>query len=284
MPTTVPFQKKIASFDFSYTAILAMAKRRRYFTISIFSWLVILILAAVILVPSIQTILEARAELSTAAAELDTKQQLITSLQSLDTQDIARANKVLAAALPIEKPVLPVLYSVDRLAAQAQVSVSDFQVSPGLLGTSSGKLETQVSDASLISPKLATLPLKMNVAGGFDSLSKFFQSLDNVVPFIQINSIEFSTDNLPTSVSSPQQTQSSSSAQYSAEVALSSLYLKSALPSGDVKSIVPLNSKELSLLDRLTIANNQREQDTLNVALPTAATTSGIQFLDPNSQ
>lgn len=270
MSTTVSFEKKLAGFDFSMDSILALAKRRRYFSISLLAWLSIIVLLALVVVPAVQGILAIRQELMTAQDELDTKQRLISSLDALDTTDITRANTVLSAALPVEKPVLPVLYSIDRLATNALVSVANFQVSPGLLGTGSAKLTAAATTVSPISPLLATLPLKMNVSGGFTNLSTFFQSLDNVVPFIQINSIQFSTD--------AKANEATSSAEYSAEVALSSLYLKNAFTGGKVTSVVQLTPREVALLDRLTKSNEERLADSVNAAVPVMASSSGLIF------
>ncbi len=270
MSTTVSFEKKLAGFDFSMDSILALAKRRRYFSISLIAWLSIIVLLVLVVVPAVQSILAIRQELMTAQDELDTKQRLISSLDALDTTDITRANNVLSAALPVEKPVLPVLYSIDRLATNALVSVANFQVSPGLLGTGSAKLTAAATTVSPISPLLATLPLKMNVSGGFTNLSTFFQSLDNVVPFIQINSIQFSTD--------AKASEATTSAEYSAEVALSSLYLKNAFTGGKVTSVVQLTPREVALLDRLTKANEERLADSVNAAIPVMASSSGLIF------
>lgn len=274
MSTQVTFTKK-ASMDLSVATIMALAKRRRYLSISVVSWVVIIILTAVVLVPAVQTILEIRDQLAVASEELDTKNQLISGLQGLDTQEIARMNLILSAALPIDKPVLPVLYSIDRLATDATVSLSNFQVSPGLLGTASAKLDSSApggSQVSAISPQIAALPLKMSVSGKFNNLSTFFQSLDNVVPFIQINSIQFATDATTKTASG--------SADYIAEVALSSLYLKNSVAKGEVKAVAPLSAKELTLLERLTKANEARLADTANTVAPTISTTSGLIFTD----
>ncbi len=273
MATPVSFQKKALGFDFSMSSIMAIAKRRRYFTISILSWVAILALIALVLVPAVQSILAIQKDLETASAELTKKQQLITGLSTLDANELQRANTILAAALPIEKPVLPVLYSIDRLATEATVSVSNFQVSPGLLGTSSGKL-SEAAQVSKISPQIATLPLKMGVSGGFGNLSTFFQSLDNVVPFIQINSIQFSSEVGQTAATSTE------SATYTAEVSLSSLYLKSALAKGTVTSVAPLNTAEKDLLQRLTLANEATLADSAKAGAPIIATSSALQFID----
>jgi hypothetical protein len=112
----------------------------------------------------------------------------------------------------------------------------------------------------------------MSVAGGFDALSGFFQSLDNVVPFIQINSIDFSS-----TLADPA-TKATASAQYSAEVSLSSLYLKSAIQPGTLTSIAPLTPNDLALIDRLTLANQQREADTVAVSPVTEASSSANLF------
>lgn len=272
MAISEAFQSKTVKSELNMKSILAMAKRRRYMTISVLAWATILLLIVTIVAPSVQSILEARATLATATDELAAKERTIQSLQSLDVREIGRQNQILAAALPIEKPVLPLLYSVDRLATNALVSVSNFQVTPGLLGTGSAKLVAQTGAASPISPQLATLPLKMSVAGGFDALSGFFQSLDNVVPFIQINSIDFSS-----TLADPD-AKATASAQYSAEVSLSSLYLKSAIQPGTLTSIAPLTSNDLALIDRLTLANQQREADTVAVSPVTEASSSANLF------
>jgi hypothetical protein len=247
------------------TEVLLFVRRRRFLTISIISWAAMAALAVAVVVPQVQKILAIRSEMDTVQTKLDADQSFVTSLQALNSSDVARANVVLSATLPQEKPVLPLLYSLNRLAASAQVSVSEFEITPGLLGTGSGKLDDSRT-GSTIDPQLAALPLRMNVAGPFDNLSSFFKSLDFVLPLIQIRSIEFSTTKRDASTAT-------NSAQYSANVELSTLYMKSKPPTGVETTISDLSQSDLALIEKLSSSYAQREAD--NAAQVTEASSAG---------
>lgn len=223
-----------------------------------------------VVIPQVQRIYVRLQEIKATETTLAEKRSYLQGLESLNEAEIARANTVLSVALPQEKPVLPLLFSVDRLATTAQVSLSNFQISPGLLGSSSATLDTANSSLSSISPGLASLPLQMDVAGAFENLSTFFKSLDGVVPFIQINSIQFA--------SAQQGTTATTSAQYTAQVELSSLYLKSKPAVETTQTITQLSAQDISLIDQLAVADAQRQSDSQQQsALSTQASSSGTR-------
>ncbi|MEP7167388.1 MAG: hypothetical protein ABI758_05410 [Candidatus Woesebacteria bacterium] len=266
----------IGGVEISAQSVLSFARRRRFFAISALSWVIMLILAITVVVPQVQQILARRSEIALVQAEVDKNQTFINSLESLDTSDLTRANTVLSASLPQEKPVLPFLYSLNRLAAGAQVSVSDFEISPGLLGTSSGTLDNARA-ASTIDPQLAALPLRMNVAGGFENLSTFFKSLDFVLPLIQITSIQFASVQKTTSTTST----ASGSAQYTAKVDLSSLYMKSKPVVGEETTIANLSPADTALLEKLTSSYTQREADNAQQSVEASASGRTNLFVSP---
>lgn len=254
---TEPSAKKV---DLTFPVLLAMARRRRYMTVSVISWVVILILSVAVVVPAVQQIVTKMESITEVEAKIAEQQAKVDGLERLNSGEIDQANTVLEGALPREKPVLPLLYSLDRLATSAQVSVSNFQISPGLLGTESGKLDTS-STTNAISPSISALPLKMNVAGGFENLSKFFKSLDDVVPFIQVNSIKFQSQS-----TDKKAVVASGSAQYEADVDLSSLYLKQAISDELKGNVVPLSEADKALLDKLSGAFAQHQSDSVSQA------------------
>lgn len=265
MANTTLGSLKIGKTTITPTDVLLFMRRRRFLTISIISWIAMTVLTIAVIVPQVQKILETRSEMATVQEKLDADTSFVTSLQALNSSDISKANVVLSASLPQEKPVLPLLYSLNRLAASAQVSVSEFEISPGLLGTGSGKLDDSRA-GSTIDPQLAALPLRMNVAGGFENLSTFFKSLDFVLPLIQIRSIEFSTDRRDASTAT-------SSAQYNAKVELSTLYMKAKPPTGVETTIANLSQSDLALIEKLSSSFAQREAD--NAAQVVEASAAG---------
>lgn len=235
--------------------ILGSIRRRTFFALSIVSWIIILILTLAVLVPRISQTLALRAHVVALRDDIAKKQTQLATLASLTQSQIVRDQEVLRGVLPQEKPVLPLLYSLDRLAIASQVSVSNFTISPGLLGTGSAKLDANVTPTT-ISPILLALPLKMNVTGQFENLRSFFTSLDSVVPFIQVDSIEFGV------VQSTTAPVVASSSAYTADVKLSTLYIGRALK-GD-GDIVLFTKDQQDLLSQLTQAYTQRETDAAN--------------------
>ncbi len=232
--------------------ILSQLRRRKFLTYSIVAWVVMVLCTIVFIVPSSTALRTSYRLLSEEKEKISIQQQQIETLEQLSLDDVRREHDVLSGVLPEEKPVLPLLYSLDRLAIGASVSVSNFSLSPGILGSGSGKID-ESAQKTTISPLLLALPLKMQVEGSFDNLRTFFSSLDSVVPFIQVDTIAFRTSAASTTPAA------SAGAQYSAEVELSSLFVAKA-PSGQGE-VTARTSEQMQLLEKLKIAYAQRESD-----------------------
>lgn len=255
MPTKVTGLSQSSRQGLTLAMLGTLARRRRYLAVSVLSWIVIVVLTILLVIPQINSILTTTSAIAEKDGVLADKTAYSTALAALSVEEMTRQTTIVNAALPQQKPVLPLLYSVDKIALQSQVAVSNFEVSPGLVGTTSGKLET-TSITSSISPDILALPLKMDVSGAFESLNVFFKALDDVVPFIQVNSVDFATADKGDGIATR-------SAQYSAQVELSSLYAKPKSEVTGPAQIRPLTAQETALLDRLSRAYEARQADAL---------------------
>ncbi|MBP9700238.1 type 4a pilus biogenesis protein PilO [Candidatus Woesebacteria bacterium] len=251
-------------------AILASARKRRFFTISIISWLTIAVLAVVVLLPAVQSILTSMSELTTKQDELTTLRTQVDALSSVDETLERQRIAILQAALPAEKPVLPLLYSLDKLAIQSQVGISNFQVSPGEL---SSLTKEGARTESTLAPGVFSLPLQMQVTGTFMNLNSFFKQLDTIVPLVRITTIEFEGAD----ASALQSATASESAMYQANVTMESLFVSiSPSTSGTIES--SLRPEHVELLERLTAAYSERQTDVAlqSVAISTGSATRNI--------
>lgn len=245
-------------------ALIATARKRRFFTLSIISWLTIALLSVVVLLPAVQSILTSMSELSEKQEDLDTLRTQVESLSTVDESIERQRIAILQAALPAEKPVLPLLYSLDKLAIQSQVGISNFQVSPGEL---SSLTKEGSRTESTLAPGVFSLPLQMQVSGTFANLNSFFKQLDTIVPLVRITTIEFEGADTSTTESAS----ASGSAVYQANVTMESLFVSIAPTANGVVSS-NLTPEHLALIERLTAAYSERQTD---VALQTVSISTG---------
>ncbi len=236
--------------------ILVLARKRRFFTVSVLSWLIMAVLAVTVLVPQVKLIVEALTQLQEKETELTAITAKVSALQGIDTSLLTADIAVLETALPSQKPVLPLLYSLDKLAGASQVAISNFQVSPGDISTSSADLMSGTSLESQLAPGVLALPLDLDVTGSFSNMNTFFKTLDDVVPLIHVTSIEFAAYS-----GGSAQASATSSALFQANVSLESLYTANKKPGLAAAEKVDLTPEEKNLVEKLRTAYQTRQAD-----------------------
>lgn len=260
----------LSSFSSELTLehILIMARRRRFLTYSVIALSVCAILLLFFILPSVNSILESRREIVTKEEELASVLETVNKLSTLDRQEIQASIKILETTLPPEKPVVPLLYSLDRLATQAQVSIADFEVNPGSLSTNSADIDLESKQESPLAPNVYSLPLEVDVSGTFENMNNFFRLLDNVIPLMRVASITFGGSDSTTKVASE-------SGMFQAQVKLESLYtIPKTTQVVDAKTLTVLTPEDRKALDTLSAAYQTYLVDLSNQTAGTGGTTS----------
>ncbi len=184
----MPNKLSFSLSEVTLPVLLALARKRRYLTVSIVSWIVVGILFVVAVVPQIQQIYATMQDIAVAEKEFANLQSQVTLLRSVDESAVKSDVALLTTVLPASKPVLPLLSSLETVALQTQVSLSNFQVNPGNIASESGTANTIES----VIKGVQALPFQLEVNGSFDSINSFFRLLDLQVPLVNITSIQFS--------------------------------------------------------------------------------------------
>jgi Tfp pilus assembly protein PilO len=127
-------------------------------------------------------------DLEGKVANVDKK---LSILASLDNNTLLAQVREAEEALPSEKDIPGLLASLDRLAYETGVSIVSFQVAPGEV--------TATTSAQAVGAE--SLPFRMSVAGGYDSVKNFLTKAVNSNRALRIRSVAMTTQAGPASVS-----------------------------------------------------------------------------------
>lgn len=238
---------KAAFSNVSLSSILLYLKRHTYLAVAVVSWIIMILLSVLFVAPHVRLISSQMANITTEQVKLDTLSTKLTFLQSLDAPSIANQKALLQNVLPSQKPVTPLISSLEKLAADAGVTFKNFELSPGSVATGGATITAAQSAKGFVSG-VGSLPLKLEVQGGFAQMNTFFKSLDTVIPLVNVKTISF------TQVSQ-NGVLISDSTLYKAAVELESLYSLqdvSAIKADAAEVLVPLSTNDISLLNQLS--------------------------------
>lgn len=260
--------KELSAWDVA--TVVAMAKKRRYLTVAVLSWITIGLLCVFFLLPQLGVLVSNISTVQAKEKELAAVKDRIAFLSSEPAQEIDRHLTVLRTALPETKPVLPLLASLERIAADSSVSVGNLELSPGNVATQAAEVketDSQVQeDVKTAFEGVYALPLRFNMQGTFDNMTAFFKKLDTVVPLILVNTIQFSDTN----ESAPGTDQGQ--AIFRANVELDSIYRK--VEAGDSSiPLTPLTERQKDILATLEEAAQKAQEDANRTIVPEAAGT-----------
>lgn len=216
----MPTQTKSPLANLTLSSIILYLRRRTFLTVAIVSWSVMALLAVAVVLPQIRLISAHTENLGVEEKKLAELQARSRFLLTLDTTVLASQQTMLQQVLPSQKPVTPLISSVERLAENAGVALLGYELSPGTVATQGAEVSTGKAIIKSIVPEVGSLPLKLDVQGAFGQMNTFFKSLDLLVPLVNVKGIDFT-------VLSQTKGAAPESVQYKASVELDSLY---ALP------------------------------------------------------
>lgn len=228
--------------------VVAYLKRHKFLSIALAIWIAVVALTLLILAPRLDAIAKLRVKINTEDKKLTQIQQKLLFLQTLDATSLHNQEIDLQKALPSQKPVTPLLASLEILARNAGILLSSFELSPGLVASQSAATPSEKSGVMAVTryPNIGALPLKMEVHGEFSQMNAFFRSLDLLVPLVQVRSIGFTA-------LSQKKDSGSTEKQYRAEVELDSLYTLSEAKTTEPPETLPaLKPEEITLITRIS--------------------------------
>lgn len=117
-------------------------------------------------------------------------QTKVRELNLAASGEIVQSEDILTAALPSEKPVLPLLSGVWEAAAVGQVELSNVQLSPGLISTNSAQLLNTPSQNRTSIPGVESLSLSVRVSGSLAGIQTFLGSMEHSLPFTSVEKLE----------------------------------------------------------------------------------------------
>ncbi|HSW90069.1 MAG TPA: hypothetical protein VLH19_04320 [Patescibacteria group bacterium] len=238
----------------SLESIVSALKRRRYFTVALVSWIAMGVLSISVLIPQAQQILDVTKQIQSTQSDLDKAKTAAAFADSLSASSLQKELDSFNHVLPATKPIIPLLSSLERVAGNAQITITSFDVVPGKIATQGGTLDTTGQTKSTI-PGLLALPLKLEVMGTFGNMNLFFQGLDEVAPLVHASSIQFAA-------LGSNSKDASASAQFKAVVNLESLFIpdqpKKAV-SGAIPVLVKRTPEQQAVVDRVIQLASQNE-------------------------
>lgn len=254
------------------SSIILYMRRHTYLTVAIVSWAVMIVLTLVFVIPQIQQISTQRSQIAVVEKKLADMVAKVQTLQALNPEELQAQRVLLQTVLPSQKPVTPLISSLEKLASDAGVSLKNFELSPGNVATDSSKPGLQVLAVKGLIQGVGALPLKLEVQGEFSQMNVFFQSLDTVVPLVNVKTIDFTqlTQNVSSLLANT---------QYKASVELESLYALPEAGTGkvDPNAVLPIVSAQERLLIASLSAQVAAQPPTSSVFVPVGSASGSLR-------
>jgi Tfp pilus assembly protein PilO len=254
--------------DLQHINLKALMTNRRYLLMAgtIVALTILMIIGAI--VPQILGSLETYTQIQQQAQKLQalqTKAQALDQIRDLQQEDRSKVDQ----ALPSEKPLLQLITAINTVAQQAQVSVSEVQLSPGKISTSSAGANAGTSSlaasssaqsrtASVVAaatsktsiPGAEKLTVGLKVSGSLAQINQFIQDIEKVAPITDVTSIQLSTGSRSTSVIASSESASPASS-FQAKLQLSTYFFTQSIAATIEAPLPKVGAREQDLLANL---------------------------------
>lgn len=144
------------------------------------------VLLLIIFGPSINTFRTRIGTKKSLEKQLVKLEEKKNSLESIDVQLITDRVVKMERVFPSKKPVVELMASLSRLAAEHNLNFGGVKLSPGKLG-----------DETEAAPDLHDLTFSFQVSGDFAEISGFMKDLENAAPLMKIESVDLSIKTNP---------------------------------------------------------------------------------------
>ncbi|PIY80896.1 MAG: hypothetical protein COY80_00575 [Candidatus Pacebacteria bacterium CG_4_10_14_0_8_um_filter_42_14] len=156
---------------------------RRSLAIAIGLVLASVILLVAVCIPQIKASLEVNTTIAKENERLTKLKQKFSELSNITYQPEYEQIDFVSATLPSHKPLLELITSLYAVTQKSGVVVSNFEISPGLVSTSSAEYVNTGKGA------YDSLELKLSVGGTYDQLQQFMLLTETVTPFTTISEL-----------------------------------------------------------------------------------------------
>ncbi|HUS59766.1 MAG TPA: hypothetical protein VMX76_00050 [Nevskiaceae bacterium] len=146
-------------------------------------FLVVAIIGLAFLKPKITGIFQLRKQIAKDKNTLAQLTQKINALEGLDEKELEIKIEKVLKALPSEKNIAGLLYTLKILSQETEVGLKDIQVSPGELSTRSAQPETKSESG------LPLLSFSLIVEGESEKARNFFDRIETIMPLMKIRGI-----------------------------------------------------------------------------------------------
>ena len=146
-------------------------------------FLVVAVIGLAFLKPKITGIFQLRKQIAKDKNTLAQLTQKINALEGLDEKELEIKIEKVLKALPSEKNIAGLLYTLKILSQETEVGLKDIQVSPGELSTRSAQPETKSESG------LPLLSFSLIVEGESEKARNFFDRIETIMPLMKIRGI-----------------------------------------------------------------------------------------------
>lgn len=173
--------------ELNYRIILS-TRRALVYAVGIGLGAVVLILA--LLIPQVQEVLDLNAQIRKEEPRTEQLRDKLAALESIVATAEYQQVAVVEDALPSNKPLLELLMSLNTVAQQTGVTVTNFSLSPGLVASDSATLQAQLKQRN--ANGYDSLKLDLAISGTFAQIQDFLLQIEQISPFTTVISMNIS--------------------------------------------------------------------------------------------
>ncbi len=158
--------------------------------------------------PQISGILSANGQLAKENEALQTLSRKQLELQQVRSLPEFGEAETVDAVLPSTKPLIELLTSLNAVASAANISITEFEISPGKISTISGQVAAKPTAApeknarakptapKTAAKKLTTLSLQLTAEGSLANVDEFLRQIEKITPITTVTSLSLSREYL----------------------------------------------------------------------------------------
>lgn len=149
-------------------------------------FLVVVVIGLTFLKPKITGIFQLQKQIREDKKRLAQVTEKVNALEGLDEIELETKSEKVLEALPSEKNIASLLYTLKILGQQAGVVLKDIEVSPGELSTRSAQPKTKGE------PEVPLLSFSLTIEGEDEKVRNFFDRIETTLPLMKISLIDLS--------------------------------------------------------------------------------------------
>jgi hypothetical protein len=244
---------------------------RRFLILSVVMMITAVSIVLFALFPQVQQIIQTTGIIRTEDVTLRNLQRKIAGLAQVnDLEEYANRDKV-DQALPVQKPLLPLLETARRVSLSSGASLISIETSPGKLASISAQLSAQPAtavgpDGAPVQPSTITtydmsasdgqvhgvdkMDIQVTIRGTLTQISDFITQIERSTPITNVTEIDLKDES----------GEAAANPQFTAELRLSSYYFTRAIEVAIDAPLPETGVKEREFLNQLnayTVSNDQ---------------------------